>query len=248
MSEILKKIGEIEVSTDDLIKDLKLALELEPIARRIAAKHLIRQTAEKKGIKVSDEELQQEADNFRKHYRLFKASDMNKFLDMTGLSLEDFEWEIETMLLYRKLKEHLFADKVENYFIENKLIFDEIEIRHIVVRGENTAQEIFEQVKDDSSAFAKLAKKYSIDTTTSKMGGYVGWVRRGINTAEIEAKIFNGKVGEVFGPFKVQNGFEIILIEDKHTPEKLDEQLREEILETLFQTEFLQKHLPAQKI
>ena len=171
---------------------------------------------------------------------------MNNFLKIAGLTLDDLEWEFELKILYRKLRDELFADKVESFYIENKLNFNEIEIKHIVVKDENTANELFSQISEDKKSFSKLAKKHSLDVTTKQAGGYVGWVRKGINTPEIEAKIFNSKVDEIYGPFKVQGGFEIISIDDMNSPDKLTDEIREEILEFLFQEEFFQKYLPAE--
>ncbi len=38
-----------------------------------------------------------------------------------GLSLDDFEAIVQFSLLSGKLTEHLFADKIESYFVEHQL-------------------------------------------------------------------------------------------------------------------------------
>lgn len=244
MSEVLRKVGPFEITADDVIRDLRLTLKLEPLIRGSAIKKLVFAECERLGIKISDTELQAAADQFRQRHQLFKAKQTFAFLEAIGATLDDLEENLEFELLAERLKKKLFSDRVEGTFVEHQLRFDEIEIRHLVIKDEGTAQELLTQMKEDKVPFTRLAKKHTLDVLTKRIGGYVGWVRRGAHQQDIEAKLFHAKAGSVVGPFKVPAGFELIEVLDVRPAKELTPELREEIVDGLFHDEFIMKHLP----
>lgn len=239
-----QKVGQFEVNLGDIVRHLRFHLTLQPAVVQVAAKHLVRAFAEKEGLSISDEELTKAVEEYRANHGLFKASDTMEYLELIGLTTTDFEWEIETTLLMQKVQEKLFAEQVQGYFVENQLDFEQIEINHIVVKDDGLANELLSQMREDRVSFRSLAKKHTIDALTKRNGGYVGWVRRGSNIAEIESVLFAAKPGEVKGPFKVPAGYELVEVLDVEKPESVTPAIREEILAILFQREFINKYLP----
>jgi hypothetical protein len=83
-------------------------------------------------IKNTTDELQQAADQFRLANKLHNAKDTWNWLEKQGLSLDDFEEIVQFSLLSGKLAEHLFADKIESYFVEHQLDYTGAVIYEVV--------------------------------------------------------------------------------------------------------------------
>ena len=90
MSGIVKIDGEV-FSTEDFITVLKLNGRFEQLMEDILKDQLTVRAARKQGITLSDEEVQERADQFRRVHGLHRARDANDYFDALGLTLEDFE-------------------------------------------------------------------------------------------------------------------------------------------------------------
>lgn len=124
--------------------------------------------------------------------------------------------------------EFITSDKeIENYFIQNKASFNEperVRAAHILFRVENwddekAATEIYQKAKKvrkeivDGADFAKMAEKYSEDSTAQN-GGELGFFTRGQMVPEFENAAFTTNPGEVSDVVKTQFGFHIINVEE----------------------------------
>jgi parvulin-like peptidyl-prolyl isomerase len=88
---------------------------------------------------------------------------------------------------------------------------EQIHVRHILVDSEDKANALRTQVKDEAS-FIELAKTNSLDPVTAVLGGDLGWASRGAYLPEFEAAIWNAKPGELLGPIKTKSGYDLILV------------------------------------
>src|SRR5215468_3338174 len=82
---------------------------------------LIRQAALDAGIEVTDEDVQQAADNFRAKRDLCDEKRTQRWLARNHLSQHEWEESLEDEVLRLKLRDHLTTDKVEKYFAEQRL-------------------------------------------------------------------------------------------------------------------------------
>lgn len=64
----------------------------------------VRERAKAYDIEVSDEELQEESNNRRRVMGLHSLDDFNLYLQATGMGLEDWEHDLETDILFYKLR------------------------------------------------------------------------------------------------------------------------------------------------
>ena len=194
---------------------------------------LIRQAAARQGLEVSDEELQQAADDFRVENNLYDAETTEAWLLANYLSQEDWEAALGDRMLALKLRDALTAQKIEQHFAENRLSFDAAAISQLVVKEEGVARELRAQIVEDGADFHALARQFSIDEGTKMAGGFVGLVQRTEMEAAIEAGVFGAQPGKVVGPFKVDAGWSLIKIETQHRGQ-LNDATREAIQAQLF--------------
>jgi peptidyl-prolyl cis-trans isomerase D len=107
---------------------------------------------------------------------------------------------------------------------------DQVKVRHILIKtplpapgqkedekavndARAKADDVLKQLKAGGD-FAKLAEKYSEDTT-AKAGGELGWIQRGRTVPEFEKVAFSLPKGQISDLVKSSYGFHIIQVEDK---------------------------------
>lgn len=226
----LVRIDEEIVEVDDFIRTLKLTGQFENLMDQLVRDKLAVHAAKKQGIPVSAEEIQERADQFRRVQGLHRAADMNHYLDVLGVSLDEFEAFITDSLYQEKMMEHVCNDKaVESYFKMNSPKFDSIEVSHMVLDAENKAKEMMAVLRDDPDSFEEMAREHSIADTRAQ-GGRIGKVLRGSLKPDIEAKVFNASVGDLLGPFPSHDKsfYELFMVNAKH-PAILDDEAAAEV-------------------
>ncbi len=220
----IAKIDGTPVSSEQMVSWLKLTGRFPDVASDLIQEKLSATAARKRGLTISDEELQNAVDNHRRLHGLYKVSDANAFLDSAGLSLEDYEGFIEDGLLAAKMMKEVASDsEVAAHFEITKAEYDAVEIGHIVVDSEGKAEEIMALTQEGAASFQDLAKEQSLVPTGAE-GGLIGTVYRGTLAGDLEAKIFNAQVNEVLGPIALEGGnFEVFAVFDRKDAE-LDEE------------------------
>jgi parvulin-like peptidyl-prolyl isomerase len=226
----LVKIDNRAIDVSEFLQTLKLSGQFEGLIEQLVRDRLTVLAAKKLGIRVSEEEIQERADQFRRARGLHRASDTNKYLDAMRVGLDEFEAFIADGLYQEKMMARVCGDQpVQAYFKLNSPKFDSIEVSHIVLDGEGKAKEMISVLADDPDCFQEMAREHSIADTRAQ-GGLIGKVLRGSLRTEVEAKVFNAAVGELLGPFASadRSTFEIFRVNAKH-PARLDEDAATEV-------------------
>lgn len=229
MAELVR-INEEVITTDGLIKHLKLNGQYDGIIEELVREKLTVHEARKAGLEVTDEDVQTRADQIRRVRGLHRAVDMNRWLDQIGVTVDDLEAFIMHMVYFEKMQAHIASDdSVEEYFSLNSPRFDSLVLGHIVVESAGKAREILAILEDEPDLFESLAEEHSTADTASE-GGYIGMVTRGSLVSDIEAKVFHAEPGEVLGPFGTPDGssWEIFMVKQRRNAE-LDDDTRADI-------------------
>jgi hypothetical protein len=98
----------ITITSEDIIAQIKLSCKTPELIEDILSFKIIQNAAEQAGITVSDQELQQGADQMRLTQNLKNADDTWEWLNKNYLSLEDFEKLVYKSTLSGKLAVHFF--------------------------------------------------------------------------------------------------------------------------------------------
>ena len=229
MTTVVKIDGE-DIDLAEFIRTLKLTGQFEELLEQFVRDRLAAVGARKAGIRVSEAEVQERADQYRRVRGLHRAADTNKFLDAMRISLEEFEQFITDSLYQEKMMNKVCGDPaVQGYFKLNSPKFDSIEVSHIVLDSEAKAREMIQVLGDDPDSFDEMAREYSIADTREE-GGLIGKVLRGSLRSDVEAKVFNAHPGDLLGPFASSDRtvFEIFRVNAKH-PADLDEDTATEV-------------------
>lgn len=222
-----------DIEPDEITSFLKKDLQLKAIYQKILYQKVINQAAQERGLTVTPEEIQAEANRLRYEKRLEKAADTLAWLASEMISVEDWEAGICDRILAKKLAECLFAKEVEKVFAQNRLDFDQILLYQIVLSDGKLAQELFYQIEDGEISFYEAAHLYDVDERRRQQCGYEGKLFRWNLKPELAAVVFSTKAGEVISPLKTEQGHHILMVE-AFISAQLTPQRYQDILDRMF--------------
>lgn len=223
----------LEISSEAIIERIKLSEQIPEIIKEIVINKIIVTKAASENIEIETKELQEAADNFRIQKQLLNTQDTLLWLKDRGLSLDDFEATIYQNLLFTKLAQHLFSERVESFFYEHKLDFTEVIIYEVVLDNLDLAMELYYAIAEQEIGFWEVAHQYIKETELRRQGGYRGILKRKALKPEISAAIFASNPPQLLKPILIDKKAHLILVEEIIQPE-LSQELRYEITSDLF--------------
>lgn len=226
-------IPSISIKPDEVVDFLKKNIQFKDISEQVLHQRVINQAAQDRGIVVTSEEVQAEADRIRHEKRLERASDTLAWLNDQMIAPDDWEAGIGEQLLAKKLAEFLFSKEVEKFFAQNRLDFDQVLLYQITVPDGKLAQELFYQLEEREISFYEAAHLYDIDQKRRNYCGCEGAIDRWKLKPEIAALVFGAKLGEVIKPVKTEQGYHLFMVEE-FIPAELTSQRYQEIMDSLF--------------
>ncbi len=209
------------------------------ILDQLITRQLIFQEANRIGITVSEEEVDEEIDTIIEESFQGEEEEFLMVLEQYGISLEAFREDARLNLLAAEiaLEQVDFTEEdVEKYFAEQRFLYDqpeEIEARHILVEDEAEAQEVV-GLLEEGEDFSDLAREYSIDMSNKDDGGYLGFFGRGRMVEEFEEAAFSLEIGDLSGPVATEYGYHIIEVLDRVEEEEVQfEDVKDQVVEAM---------------
>lgn len=160
---------------------------------------------------------------------------LNEMIDRILLSRyaveNKLDQELDTFLLLKRIRENILVQAAIRKTLRDRPVTDEdmkkrfeqevekthkteYRVRHILVKSEDEAKGIVEQL-GKGTGFAALAKAKSMDVQTGKNGGDLGWINQGMVLPEFFEGVMKLKKGEVSpAPVKTDFGWHVIKVED----------------------------------
>ena len=221
------------IEPNEVVSFLKKDIQLKEVCQKILYQRVINQASEERGITVTPEEIQAEANRLRYEKRLEKAADTLSWLADQLTTADDWETGMRDRLLSQKLAEYLFAKEAEKFFAQNRLDFDQILLYQIIVPYEKLAQELFYQVEEKEISFYEAAHLYDIDEKRRHQCGYEGKLYRWNLKPDIAAVVFSAQLGAVIGPVKTDQGYHLLIVEE-FIPAELMSERHQEISDRMF--------------
>ena len=223
----------VSIALDEIVSILKRNIQLKEVCQKILHQRIIEQAAQERGITVTPEEIQAEADRLRREKHLEKVADTLAWLAEQMITADEWEAGIRDSLLAQKLAESLFAKEVEKFFAQNRLDFEQILLYQIIVPYERVAREIIYQIDEEEISFYEAAHFYDIDEKRRHQCGYEGKLYRWSLKPDIAAVVFSAQPEEVIGPLQTEQGFHILMLLE-FIPAELTPERYQEILNRMF--------------
>ena len=209
------------------------------ITEKLIMDEILLQKAEKFGIRISDQELNEALSEFASQDGL-TLRELREKIESEKKSFKDFRESLKKELILRRVQSGLVRPKIiiseqemMNYINSTEgqsLISIEYKINQILIKDleENEVQENVTNIIDEINngiSFLKATEKYSF-LFDSENNGNLGWRNKSqIPTLFVE-QISKMEKGDIFGPIKSGAGIHIIQLED----------IRGETIQTEFQT------------
>ncbi len=180
--------------------------------------------AQKYGFTVNDADIAQAIAHLEKQNHL-KPGEMKTMLAKNGVPIEVLQNQLKADLLWLQViqRQNDGAAKALPAEIEKKkqelrakLKEEEFFVFEILISGKNEAEKCYRELQS-GTPFDKVVAKYS-KAPSKEMGGEVGWVKPNHYSKEITAVLRQLNIGDLSAPLKTQNGYLILLLQDKKTP------------------------------
>jgi parvulin-like peptidyl-prolyl isomerase len=200
--------------------ELKSQYTLRSIVDNMVDNLLLQQEAQKEGITVSDQELEQAWAS--------QAEEAATISQQTGISELEIKQSLKEYLIVQKLIQAKTANiappevteaEAQKYYTDNEADLNSIALKvrasHILVDDNVLAAQILDEIKKGGD-FNALVAKYSKDTATVPRGGDLGYFSKGDMVPEFENAAFATDINAVY-PDIVQSqfGYHIIKVTDR---------------------------------
>ena len=230
----MSNITKILIEPEEIVNFLKAKISLRKIYEEILFQRIINSSAAIRGVNVTIEEIEAEANRQRRENHLEKATDTIAWLSAQLVTPNDWEHGIKNRLLADKLAEELFAKDVETFFYQHRREFEQVILYEIIVSDQKFSQELYYQIEEGEISFYDAAHRYHIDEQCRQKCGYEGAVYRWSIQPDIAAIIFNVPPQHLIGPVKTYKGYHLLMIEEM-IPAELTVNRYKQILKQMFQ-------------
>ena len=213
----LQRIGEVDTFISNVLRQylLERAFETQP------------------ELAIAPSDVDQKMLEFRQKNQLTDSFQYREWLTNQGLDESLFHERFLAELRLYKLREYLAEARLQEYFIERKLFFDQVILSRIVVQEEDLAEELFLQLQDGAS-FENLAREYSI-AEDRLFNGMFGKVSRGNLPDGLRAKLDIADPRSVLNPMQLDGSWYIFRLEH-NLPATLDNpEVRQALLDELLE-------------
>ncbi|MEM1308052.1 MAG: peptidylprolyl isomerase [Cyanobacteria bacterium P01_H01_bin.153] len=223
------------ITPEELFHQIKTLAQIPALEEAIATRQIIQATAHSLGIQVTPEELQEAADEFRYANQLQSTQATFDWLERHQLTVDDFEEMIQSNVLFAKVAESVCAEKVEPYFYEHRLRFEQAIFYEVIFEDEDLALECFYAIQEKEVSFLEVAHQHIQEQELGRMGGYRGAISRRDLKPEISAAVFAANPPTLLKPVTTAQGVHLIFVEEI-IPADFTEALRLQIQTEIFTT------------
>lgn len=210
------------------------------ILENLLADRLLLNQARLDSIIVSPEEVETQLQARIDQILSYMNNDISQFEAYYGQSIsevkESFRTDLENQLLVQRMRSSIVAgvnitpSEVKEFFYsipQDSLPYfnSEVEIGEIVRKPKvneeqkeitrNKLEEIRRRIVEDGEDFGELAKIYSDDPSSARLGGDLGMQRRGTFVSEFEAAAYNLEKDSISEVFESEFGFHFVQLIDR---------------------------------
>jgi parvulin-like peptidyl-prolyl isomerase len=229
------KLTKIEKATERQIIDyLKYSRQYIKLATEVESNNVLQNIGKQLNIYISEDEIQEFGDNFRKENRLYGESETLDWLSTQRIDAEDWSKGIYIQILIQKIKESVVGASVDSYYMSNRNSCRRVALSQILVSDLTTAIKIVESIRNKNESFCALALEFSQGKQSKENGGFAGIKFVAELLPEISTAIEQADIGSVLDPVQSRLGYHILRVE-KWFPPALNE-IRDSLIDYLFQS------------
>lgn len=227
----LLRVNQQMLNVDQAIACLDFIWDDRGIIDRLVNVCLIEEELARDPIELTDDELQQAMDGFRRAHRLYTVEQTTAWMARRGISHEQFERYVADEAIVAKLRERVTAGQLEGYLAAHRADFDTVRIARIDFAAEAAAREAAARIRAGESEFFTVAAGHFVDTPDSTPA--FASLQRAQAPAGWDA-LFFAAPDEIVGPLATGHGFAVVRVLAV-TPAEADEHTYRAVQRVLFQ-------------
>ncbi|NJR15331.1 MAG: glycosyltransferase [Calothrix sp. CSU_2_0] len=177
---------------------------------------------------------------FCEQHKLKLEVERQAWLQQQGLTEAQFINLATRKLRIEKFQQATWGDKLESYFRQRKPQLDQVIYSLIRLKDADLSREIYFRLLEDEQPFAELARQYS-EGTEATTGGLIGPVPLSSPHTQLTQILTINQPGQLSPPTRIGEWWIIVRLE-KLLPAKLDEPMKQKLLNELFSA-WLQEQL-----
>jgi foldase protein PrsA len=172
-------------------------------------------------ISISDAQVRRQFETTKKQ-SFPKEADFKKFLEQSGMTLQDVLFRVKVDALSNRLREKVTKgkdrvtnDQIQEYYDKNKSRFAQPErrdLRIVLTKSQSRAQAAKRAIESGQS-FKTVARRYSIDQASKSRGGVLLAVAKGQQEKALDDAVFKARKGQLVGPVKTQFGYYVFKVQ-----------------------------------
>lgn len=233
-SKALLIVDEQPLTLRQCLKYLQMGGKLQPFIGDILKQYVIERELEtRQDLDINQATVEQAVIDFRLQQKLTDPKSFQEWLNRNGTTYELFHSQIVNGFKLEKLKNQIAEARLQEYFIERKLLLDRVVLSRIVVASKELAEELHTQINEGAN-FEQIAREYS--TSDERVAnGMMGPVSRGTLPDVLRAAIDSANPGELVGPIDVESYWAIFRVEQFLPATLEDGQLKQALQNELFE-------------
>lgn len=213
----------------------------ESVLESLANKRLIQHHCRKRGIQVTDADIDAEVDRMAKRFKLGREQWLELLEQQRGVTAGEYKRDIlwPTLALRKLASGELTVTQEELQKAYESRFGAAVQVRLIVVSDLQKAQQVHREAVARPADFARLAMQHSEDVNSASIGGLIQPIRRHVGEPSIQRIAFALQTGEVSKIVSSEGQHAILKCEGHMQPrnvplaqvkQELEEQIREEKL------------------
>jgi putative peptide maturation system protein len=225
----LVRVNQAVLRVDQAMAFLDFIWDEAPVIDRLVHACLIREALERDPLPLSDGELQEALDAFRRAHKLYTAVDTHRWMERHGMTHERLEALVTDEATVAKLRDRVAAGRVDDYFEAHRAEFDAAHVARLEFPDEGAAARAADRVRGGAAFYREAEGRFQEGGT----GGLFATLRRGEAGPE-EAAVFRAAPGDVVGPVRTGSRYALLRLLSQ-APARLDEATRTAIKRALFE-------------
>jgi putative peptide maturation system protein len=231
----LVRVNDTTLKVQQAIACLDFIWSEAPIAQRLINACLVQEELQKNPVNLTDAELQEAMDGFRKAHRLYTAETTHQWMARRGLTHEKLEEYVGDEAIVANLRGRVADGCIDAYFAAHRSSFDRVHFAQVGFPDAADAQRAFEQIRSGDISLYDVARQRALDMPAGSHQQRLDMfavLHRG-EAPDRWSDLFDAAPGDLLPPIHTEDGYvlaQVIAV----VPACLDEATRDQVTRVLF--------------
>lgn len=231
----LVRVNDTTLKVQQAIACLDFIWSEAPIVARLISACLVQEELQKNPVKLTDAELQEAMDGFRRAHRLYTAEATHQWMAHRGLTHEKLEEYVGDEAIVANLRGRVAGGGVDAYFAAHRAAFDRVHFAQVGFADAADAKRAFEQIRSGDISLYDVARQRALDMPAGshqQRPEMFAVLRRG-EARDQRSVLFDAAPGELLPPIPTEDGYvlaQVIAV----VPACLDDATRDQVTRVLF--------------